>query len=1763
MANKHEKKELLRLVSHKTQICAQLDRFHDFIADVNEFTSKSIIQSRFDKCEDLWDKFDAVQSNIEFLEPSDGSERLVFEEKYFETIASFQELLKKPVVESNIISNPINNINNVQQSFAKLPALDLPTFNGNYDSWLGFYDSFVALIHNNNALGAVQKFYYLKSCLKDEAALVIHSIEVNDTNYNVAFQLLKDRYENKKFIIHSHVKALFELPVVGKNVLGDLRSLADNIQKNLRALKSLKEPVESWDTLLLYMFSNKLDIHSMREWETFCVKQSKVTCVDFFNFINERCHILENLESHKKCLNQGSVNQGSVASSSHYHNKVGVFNGSKGSHRDTRSFVTTERCAGNSTVNKQDNNCPICKASRHLIFRCPKFLSFNVHERINEIKRLHLCLNCFKNNHISTRCSFKGCERCGKPHNTLLHIDFSKCESENNDFRKEKVNNDSVDNKSEIETKTVPQSETVNTHSHNSVEFNESEVLLSTAEVLVVDNTGATHKVRALLDSGSQSSFISSKLVNKLNLETSEVNMSIMGINTSITKANKVVKICIKSKFNEFSVQLKFIVLNKITNNLPMIAINKNKLKIPTNINLADTNFHIPAKIDMLLGANIFYELLMSGQIRTEENMPLLQKTRLGWIISGSVPSHHNDKNKSVFSVNSKQSVCGFSSQLNIDMQMEKFWKLEEVEVRKILSTEERECEELFMHTTSHGDDGRFIVQLPTKGDINNIGVSKEIAEKRFLKLEKKLNSNNNLKTEYSSFLKEYEELGHMTEIPNNEIKCLEPIYYMPHHGIIKQDSTTTKLRVVFDASAKTNRGVSLNELLKTGPTIQDDLYSILIRFRKHNVVLSSDVAKMYRQVWVNPSQRNLQRILWRNNPNEDIKHYRLNTLTYGTTSASYLAIRCLHEAAKEQKENYPKACLEIFQNFYVDDLLTGGSTVEEVIQLKKEISDILERCGFKLRKWASNRKEIFKNEEMDKINQYIIDKDVTKTLGLTWNIKQDSLQYVISLDYPIKVTKRNILSILSRVFDPLGLVGPIIICAKMIMQEIWKGKFNWDEELPANIHKLWRQFYEDLPCLNNLIIPRHAIGQYPIEIHGYCDSSEKAYGACLIVRSVSSNNEVYTHILCAKSRVAPTKTITLPRLELCGALLLSRLVTKTIHALNMEISEIICWTDSTIVLAWLASDPSKWNSFVSHRVAEIQENKLINTWNHVSSEENPADLISRGCGVNNLIKSKIWWQGPAWLKGDRAGWPKTQSSKVSMQDLPEMRNVRTTLHGLIEGGNLISTFSSFLRLQRVTALCIRFYNNLRRKTDNRLTGNLTIKELENAFLVLCKIAQSSDFSEEIKALQDNKSISRSSKLVSLNPFLDKNNVLRVGGRIGKASISYDQRFPIILENNYFSNLIINYEHRRNLHMGAQNLLGIIRYKYWILGGISVIKRVLRKCIICFKVNPSNINPLMGELPEQRITPTRAFYNCGVDYAGPFNIRSSTLRNSKILKAYLCVFVCFVTRAIHLEVVSDLSTNSFLNSLKRFIGRRGKCKVIYSDCGTNFIGANNEMRGFLNQIQNNKFNNEIINYLSQDGINWKFIPPKSPHFGGLWEASVRQAKYHLKRIVGNAALTFEELTTVFVQIEACLNSRPLSAISNDPNDLSPLTPGHFLIGDSLVALPEPDVRSLNINRLNRYQYLKQIVQNFWSRWQNECLSEMIRRSKWKYSKGPPIKVGDLVLMKEDNLPPLKWSLGRVLELFPGADNITRVVLVKTDHGNFKRAVAKLCVLPLD
>ncbi|XP_067214199.1 uncharacterized protein [Linepithema humile] len=1307
-------------------------------------------------------------------------------------------------------------------------------------------------------------------------------------------------------------------------------------------------------------------------------------------------------------------------------------------------------------------NCPMCQED-HRIYQCQKIRDLSVQARINEVKRLNLCLNCLGKGHTVKSCKAGNCKRCSGKHNSLLHIEELSDISSKADASR--PNHSRKDGKAKEETSSLSEPQLVQAITTYSVK-QPAQVLLSTAIVYIDDNVGNKIEARALLDNGSQSNFISSSLCDRLKLPKRKFNQSVGAIAQAVTRISAATTVTIRSRFNAFSITLSFSMLDEITNNIPLMPFDVQSVKIPKHVILADPSYCIPQKIDLLLGAG----------------------TKLGWIIGG--PYAVKPRQTTI------QEFCGFSDANYLQDQLQRFWKIDEVPTSQVQSQEELACEKHFQQTHRRLFSGRFQVRLPLRENPDQLGESYDIAFKRLRSIERKFIKDPLIKERYTTFMKDYESLNHMGRGEMNEKGI--PANYLPHHAVLKEESATTKLRVVFDASSHTTSGKSLNDILMVGPVIQDELIDIVARFRQHAYVMTADITKMYRQISVDERDRDLQRILWRTDIHATPTIYRLNTLTYGTGPASFLATRCLLQLAIENATKFPEASEE------------------------------------------------------------------TKILGLRWSADNDQLVYKIHLTgQEQRPTKRTILSFVAQLFDPLGLIGPTTIKAKIIIQQLWQLKVGWDEGLPMNLHTKWMKYKQNFARINEIKIPRHVLCNNPIrvELHGFCDASMSAYGACIYLKSTEPLGATSVRLLCAKSRVAPLKAITLPRLELCGALLLSRLYKKMKTALTIEIHREIFWCDSSVALSWIRGQPYQWKEFVRNRVSEIQDATEKNHWRHVRSEHNPADIISRGSDPQQLINASIWWYGPEWLKKDEELWP--ISSYPPVHEIPETKAYSLAFPVVPISYELFLKYSSLRKLQRIVAYVFRFQTNAKAANarGERQIGDLTVEELQHSMKALVMLAQQQAFPQEINDLRSTSTVSSRSNLLDLHPFIDEDDIVRVGGRLQNAPLPYKRRFPMVLPQKHpLTKLIILHFHHRDLHAGSLALLAAIREQYWIIAARSAIRSVLRKCVTCFRRQPISPTQLMGNLPAERITPSRPFSNVGVDYAGPYTIKIS---RNKTSKAYLCLSICLATKAVHFEIVSDLTTAGFLNALKRFISRRGRCKTIISDNGTNFVGANNTLQQLGNLIKGATHQEEIVRFSADQSIEWKFIPPHLPHVGGLWESAVKSAKTHAKAVIGETSLSFEELCTVFCQIEACLNSRPLSPLSSDPCNFEVLTPGHFLVGSSLTSLPEEDISNVALNRLNRYELLTKMQQDFWHRWSREYLAQLQQRTKWKTKKvNEEIKVGALVLIREST-PPLKWSLGRIIDVHPGKDGLIRTVTLKTQGGIIQRTLPKICVMPID
>lgn len=455
----------------------------------------------------------------------------------------------------------------------------------------------------------------------------------------------------------------------------------------------------------------------------------------------------------------------------------------------------------------------------------------------------------------------------------------------------------------------------------------------------------------------------------------------------------------------------------------------------------------------------------------------------------------------------------------------------------------------------------------------------------------------------------------------------------------------------------------------------------------------------------------------------------------------------------------------------------------------------------------------------------------------------------------------------------------------------------------------------------------------------------------------------------------------------------------------------------------------------------------------------------------------------------------------------------------------------------------------------------MKLSELSQALTCLLKLSQGRHFYNEIQDLHNNKALHARSCILNLTPFLDDDGILRVGGRLKLSNFSYDKKHPIVLpKNDHLTYLIVQSEHLKLLHAGPKLLLASLREKYWPINGKCLCKKVVRMCMKCFRQTAKPVNPIMGDLPKYRLTAVYPFHSTGVDYAGPFLIKDRKGRGAKISKCYICLFVCLGTKAVHLELVSDLSTDAFIATFRRFVSRRGKPSHMFSDNGTNFVGASKELKNLQDFVNQNE--SIITDCMSQEGIVWHHIAPNFPNCGGLWEAGVKSCKHHLKRILTQTPLTFEDFATLLTQIEAVLNSRPITPLSDDPNDFEVLTPAHFLIGRSFSTTPDPDLSSIPLSRLNRYQHIQQMVGHFWKRWHKEYINQLQTRDKWKIQR-KNMEVGQMVLIKDDNLPPANWRLGRIFEVYPGQDQVVRVAAVKTATSLVKRPVNKLCLLPIE
>ncbi|XP_058827601.1 uncharacterized protein LOC131687526 [Topomyia yanbarensis] len=576
----------------------------------------------------------------------------------------------------------------------------------------------------------------------------------------------------------------------------------------------------------------------------------------------------------------------------------------------------------------------------------------------------------------------------------------------------------------------------------------------------------------------------------------------------------------------------------------------------------------------------------------------------------------------------------------------------------------------------------------------------------------------------------------------NEVLKAGKTVCYLPHHPVFKESSSTTKVRVVFDGSAKTSTNRSLNEVLLTGPVIQDELFDLMLRFRKHAVALVADVKKMYRQIRIHPEDTSLQRILWRFDPSEPVKSYELQTVTYGLAPSSFLATRVLKQLAIDCEAMYQIGARAVSEDFYMDDFLSGADTIEHAPKLRDEVQLLMAEGGFQLRKWSSNRREVLNDLPSEALGEtatlHFESEQRVKTLGVAWDPEPDEFCIdVQKVDDNAQWTKRKIFSAIAKLCDPLGLVSPVIAWVKIRLQHLWLSSIDWDEPAPHDIVARWSEFYAQLPLLQGFKISRFIFlpGTSTSQFHVFCDASEVRYGACIYARSASKEAQVKVELIASKSRVAPLKRLSLPRLKLCAALLGAKIYSKVSAALRMEGNPCWFWSDSMVTLHWIRAPPNTWQTFIGNRTAEIQQLTHGHSWNHVKGSENPADHISRGMLPDEFTHSINWRCGPPWLINDDQ-WPRNDMLIAPLEDVLERRKVVAVVQKKIPAGPVIRVILLILATGSRYRIYATFCKRLSSKNSRQHTSFLSTKELERAKEALAKGVQCKEFAQELKDLK-------------------------------------------------------------------------------------------------------------------------------------------------------------------------------------------------------------------------------------------------------------------------------------------------------------------------------------------------------------------------------------------------------------------------------------------
>ncbi|XP_075167626.1 uncharacterized protein LOC142239729 [Haematobia irritans] len=1590
---------------------------------------------------------------------------------------------------------------------------DLPIFSGKPEDWPIFITNYMQSTERCG-FSDQENLIRLQKCLRGPALDAVKGKLMMPSTVKFAIDTLRMLYGRPEVIQQALQKNLRNEPPVRKERLDTLINFALAVQNYRTTMQAIGLSDFLNDPMLLHELVEKLPSDLKLDWGKHRISELKADIVTFDNW----------LFSLASCASQ-------VTSFIPY---VGETKNSK-----KERILVHDVIDGNKSNNQL--SCFKCQ-NNHFLYECPDFTSLSVNNRRNFIRSNNLCLRCFKRHHIK-RCRSKrqcGVDNCKMPHNSLLH---KSNENKTNNVQKEDANDD-------------------NTHQ---VLFHSKEKVLFKYIPVTLFGNDCSLNTYALIDEGASCSLIESEVAEQLGLDgpADELCLQWTGEITQKVENSKILSMYISDRKQSSKILMNNVrTVTKLE--LPVQTLSKAQIDKCEHLKNLPIIPYTSERAKIIIGLDNA-KLCVPLEVRENGDELIATRCRIGWGVYGRQQIGDTLCHRILH-------ICTCNNYNKLDEMLKNFFSLDAVGIsqtnNQLRSKEDERAKAIMENTTRYLEhEKRWETGLLWKEDEVNLPSSFSMAKRRLICIESKMQRDPELKTFLIEKIQQYVKNGYVRKLKPSEIRNDSKSWFIPLFTV--RNKNKNKTRIVWDAAASTEN-VSLNSFLLKGPDLLKSLVGILIRFRERNIAICGDIREMFHQIRLKKDEQCFQQFLWRDgDPSKNIDVYVMTVLTFGASCSPSLANYVKNRNAERFVDKHPQAVQAILQNTFVDDWLQSVDSEGEMLELAKAVRDIHQCGGFEMRNWLSNSKIVLENlENNDTTNNKIFDRlenSFEKVLGMWWEPTDDELSFFEKFNKEIfnesvPPTKRGILRIVMTIFDPLGLLGHFVIYAKILLQDIWRSRVGWDEPIQRAESDKWWNWVKVLPKMSSIRIPRC----YPLankaeklELHIFVDASIDAYSAAAYFRAEFAG-DTKCSLVASKTRVAPLKPISVPKMELMAAILGLRLCKFICNEASLNITRKIYWSDSKDVLYWIRSDARKFQQFVAVRIGEILEDSNVEDWRWVPSLQNVADDATKWSSIPDIDVTSRWFVGPEILRNTEDKWPQSEFGKNNPSEiLYHISNKQPKPKFLCISPDP-TRFSTFERLRRCQMAVLEFIRKLlcAEKISTTFKPFLENNDLNASEFLIFRTCQEQVYYEEILQIKNERGLCKSSTLYKLSPFLDKFGMLRINGRIDAATIVPTSiKNPIILPQKHATtNLVIDYYHRKFHHQHNEIVVNEIRQVFWISGLRSAVRKIAKLCQHCKIRKAMPQAPVMGSLPAERLAAfTRPFYNTGIDYFGPIDIVVGRRKE----KRWGVVFTCMTVRAVHIEIAASLSTDSFLLVFKQFVCRRGTPRKVFSDNATNFRGASRVLLEEVERISSSEVERKFPN------IEWVFIPPSSPHMGGAWERMVRSIKSILMEILPNRGLREEHLRAGLADVEFTLNSRPLTYVPLDSPLGEALTPNHFLIGSS-NGIRELSTSLKTGSALSKHFRMTNMISNeFWKRWVRECLPCLTRRTKWYDDSTQHINIGDVVIIVDSEAKRNEWLKGIVIDVHRGKDGVVRSAVVKTVNGLSTRPVVKLAKLDVE